>query len=260
MKQQFLIGFIAIAAIFSACSEKNESALPAKLEIRLTDDPLDVDAVYIDIQEIKVNLTADPDKGWQTIPDIQQGVYNLLDLVNDKDTLLARAEIPSGKLHQLRLVLGPQNSIVINGQQFPLETPSAQQSGLKLNIQQEVSGGVLYTILLDFDAARSIVSTGNGKYLLKPVIRTALQAAGGSVSGNIQPPGVLTAVYALQGNDTIATTFTNAAGNYLIKGVAPGAYDLHFLPADPAYVPDSRNGIIVTTGKVTVVDTLFLHP
>lgn len=50
-----------------------------------------------------------------------------------------------------------------------LETPSAQQSALKLNIHQPIQEGMLYKLLLDFDVAKSIHKTGNGRCVLKPL-------------------------------------------------------------------------------------------
>ena len=43
-----------------------------------------------------------------------------------------------------------------------LTTPSAQHSGLKLNVHAELTEGITYKILLDFDAVRSVVKTGSG--------------------------------------------------------------------------------------------------
>jgi len=262
MKQ--IHGFLVVAFSFlvvlaSSCSNKNSSVnQKAHIEVRLTDDPLNVDAVYIDVQDVQINVTGDGDEGWQSLTGVNKGVYNLLDLVNDKDTLLADAEIPSGKLHQLRLVLGSNNSIVVDGINVPLETPSAEQSGLKLNIQQNVQAGILYTILLDFDAGKSIVHTGSDKYILKPVIRTILQAVGGSITGNVQPDSVKTIIYAIQGSDTAASTFTDANGGYLIKALTAGSYDLHFWPMDTTFLPAVRTGVSVSDGNLTVVDTVHL--
>src|SRR4030095_7725332 len=172
MKKYFSL--VILAAFFSfliiSCSDKSDTpGGNAKLEVRLTDDPAAYDEVNIDIVGIEDNVTGDSANGWQTLAGVNTGVYNLLDLVNDKDTLLANADIPSGRLHQIRLKLGSDNSIVLNGVTYPLEAPSSQQSGLKLNVQQDVTAGVLYTLLLDFEAARSIVVTGNNKFILKPV-------------------------------------------------------------------------------------------
>jgi hypothetical protein len=239
-----------------SCSDK-DSAEKAKLEVRLTDDPAAYDAVYIDIKDVQINVTNEDDKNWQSLAGVKKGVYNLLDLVNDKDTLLCNADIPTGRLHQIRLILGTNNSIVSNGTTYQLETPSAMQSGLKLNVQHDVTGGILYTMLLDFDVARSIVTSGSGKYILKPVIRTVLNAVGGSIKGAVTPSTVTTAVYAINGTDTM-TTFTDATGGYLIKGVPAATYKVQYWPKDLTYKSQEKTGIVVTTGNVTVVDTVRL--
>jgi hypothetical protein len=178
--------------------------------------------------------------------------------VNDKDTLLASAEIPTGKIHQLRLLLGTGNSVEVDGQSYALQTPSAQQSGLKLNIQQEVKEGILYKILLDFDAGKSVIKTGNGKYLLKPVIRTMLESTGGTITGVVTPTSFQTAVLRVQGADTLSTTYTGSTGNYTFKGVAAGSYDLHFIPGDTSFKKATRSGVLVTNESVTKVDTVKL--
>jgi hypothetical protein len=259
MKSNFhlsLLVFLLSTLTLVSCSEKDSNE-KARLEVRMTDDPAAFDAVYIDLKDVQINVTDDADKGWQSLPGVHAGIYNLLDLVNDKDTLLVNADIPTGRLHQIRLVLGSNNSILANGITIPLETPSSMQSGLKLNVQQDVNGGILYKMVLDFDAARSIVSSGNGKFILKPVIRTVLNAVGGSIKGAVTPKTVLTAVYAINGVDTM-TTFTDLNGAYLIKGVPAATYTMQYFPKDSTYKSQIKTGIAVTTGNVTVVDTVRL--
>lgn len=266
MKKLFVYAFLLLSTfsiVLIACqkgysgAEKNK----ARLQVFLTDAPGDYEAVYIDVKDVMINVTGDSSNGWQSLSGVSAGVYDLIKLTNDNDTLLADAEIPSGKLHQIRLVLGTENYVKIEGtaQLIKLETPSAQQSGLKLNVQHDVENGLLYTILLDFDVAKSIHKTGNGKYMLKPVIRTVLQAAGGSIKGVVMPNSFQTAIYAVQGPDTIASTFTGTNGGYLIKGLAAGSYDLHFSPSDITYMDSVRNNISVLNSKVTIVDTTVLH-
>jgi hypothetical protein len=259
MKSNFrssLFVFLLFTLGLISCSDKDSNE-KARLEVRMTDDPAAYNAVFIDLKDVQINVTDDADKGWQSLPGVHAGIYNLLDLVNDKDTLLVKADIPSGKLHQIRLVLGTNNSIVAKGITIPLETPSAQQSGLKLNVQQNVTGGILYTMLLDFDAGKSVVQTGSSKFILKPVIRTVLNAVGGSIKGAVTPSTVVTAVYAINGTDTM-TTFTDLTGGYLIKGVPAASYTMKYWPTDTAYKSQTKTGIIVTTGNVTVVDTVRL--
>ena len=252
--------FISIISIGIVACQKNTSKSAARLQVYLTDSPGDYQAVYIDVKDIVINVTGDTVNGWQSLVGVHAGTYDLLKLVNDDDTLLADAEIPSGRIHQMRLILGTENYVKVNGQLIKLETPSAQQSGLKLNIQQDVVDGVLYKMTLDFDAGKSIVKTGNsGKYILKPVIRTMFTAIGGSIKGVVMPNTFQSSVYAVQGPDTIASTYTGSNGGYLIKGLAAGTYSVHYHPGDNTYMDSVRNGISVSTGHTTLIDTTVLH-
>jgi hypothetical protein len=59
-----------------------------------------------------------------------------------------------------------------------LTTPSADQSGLKLNTDMDVTGSQTADFVIDFDACKSIVSAGgSGKYLLKPVLTVSRRSS-----------------------------------------------------------------------------------
>jgi hypothetical protein len=246
-------------AIYSCSKDHSASASADKsrLQVFLTDDPGNYDEVVIDVQDIMINYSSDSTNGWESLPNVNKGSYDILKLVNDKDTLLGDAELNPGKIEQIRLILGPNNYVTVDGEKIPLTTPSAQQSGLKLNVNQDVNAGITYKLLLDFDASRSIVKTGSGKYILKPVIRTSLDAIGGSIKGYVLPDSVNTAVYAIQGADTITGTYTSNGG-YMVKGLNAGSYTLAFAPADSSYKSQNVTGVNVTTNSVTTVDTVRL--
>jgi hypothetical protein len=238
-------------ALLSSCSEEDGNR--ARLEIRLTDAPGDYQEVNIDIQGVQVHSeNTDNGSGWKSL-DISPGVYNLLELTNGLDTLLGAVELPAGRISQVRLILGDDNTLKINGERKFLTTPSAQQSGLKLNVQQNLVEGIAYTLLLDFDAARSIVRAGaSGKYLLKPVIRAVTEATSGAVAGTLSEPLAKPAVYAIIANDTLGTTFANDEGKFLIKGLQPGTYTISFSPAT-GYTINDINGVVITLGKLTTL-------
>ena len=112
---------------------------------------------------------------------------------------------------------------------------------------------------LDFDVARSIVEAGNsGKYILKPVIRTVLTAVGGNIKGFVLPDTVQTAVLAISGTDTVASTYTSA-GSYSIRGIDAGTYSLHYIPVDTLFKKFVKDGVTVALGQVTTVDTVRLQ-
>jgi len=248
--------------LFFSCnkSTSNTHGTTGRLEVRLTDAPVNYDAVYIDIRQVAVNASADSGtgSGWQTIPMLRPGIYNLLDFRNGIDTVLAAADLPAGKISQLRLILGDSNSVVVGGQSYPMKTPSAQQSGLKLNIHATLTGGIVYRLWIDFDAAHSIVTTGNGKYILKPVIRTFSEAIGGSIKGFVLPDAAKPEVLAVQGTDTLMALPDSATGYYFFGGVDAGPWNLLFHAQDSTYA-DTTSAVTVTTGVVTDAGTVTLR-
>ncbi len=259
-----LLAIICSGLLMASCTNDgggaNNADTNARLQVRLTDAPTaHLAEVWVDIQEIRINRG---DSGWQTLSGAHPGLYNLLELTNGQDTLLADASIPAGRLSQIRLLLGTNNYVVTtSGQQIPLETPSAQQSGLKILVNDSLSGGVLYRLVLDFDAARSVVEAGNsGRYILKPVIRVlSFAPSGGNVKGWVQPDSVRTAIYAINGVDTIASTYSDTAqsGAYLFNNIAAGSYTFSYVPEDTIHQTATRS-VAVTLGQTTTVDTVRL--
>ncbi len=256
MKKLIFVSILSIFGLgFIACD--NQSAKTATVEVRLTDAPGDYQEVNIDVQGVQVNTGSD-DSGWKSV-DIQSGVYNILDLTNGLDVLLGKIELPTGKLSQVRLILGTNNSVKIGGQTISLTTPSAQQSGLKLNVNTTLEEGITYKLILDFDAARSIVKAGNsGKYNLKPVIRTIAEATSGAVKGVVTPIESTPAVYAISGTDTLGTAFADqATGKFMIKGLAAGTYKVSFAPKT-GYQPLTKENVSVSVGNVTDLGTVTI--
>lgn len=255
----FLFSLAAGILITVSCNKNSSSGGSSHLEVRLTDDPASYDAVYIDVQKVEVNVSSDTGtaSGWQTVPLLRPGIYNLLDFRNGIDTVLAAADLPAGQISQMRLVLGDNNSVVINGQTFNLKTPSAQQSGLKFNIHAKLTEGIVYRLWIDFDAGRSIVSTGSGAYLLKPVIRTYTEAIGGSIKGYVLPSAAKPEVWAVQGTDSLLALPDSATGYYFLGGVNAGSWNLLFHAQDSTY-SDTTFAVSVSTGVVTNAGTVTL--
>jgi hypothetical protein len=243
--------------IFWSCNKSNSTG-SGHLQVMLTDGPANYDAVFIDVEKVEVNVSSDSgtSSGWQTLNLLRPGVYNLLKFSNGIDTVLAAADLPAGTLSQMRLILGGNNSVVIDGQSYPLKTPSAQQSGLKFNIHSMLTAGIVYRLWIDFDANRSIVSTGSGAYILKPVIRTYSQAIGGSIKGYTLPSAAKPQVSATMGADTLLA-LPDSTGYYFFGGVTAGTWNLLFHAQDSTY-RDTTFAVTVGTGIVTNAGTVTL--
>jgi hypothetical protein len=254
-----LSAFALFAFILSSCSESDEGAKYARLEIRLTDAPGDYEEVNVDIQGLQVHASSGEGEGGWISVDVNKGVYNLLELTGGLDVLLGTAELPPGRISQIRLILGDNNSLKVNGNTVALKTPSAQQTGLKVNVHADLVAGVTYTVLLDFDAARSVVKAGNsGMYLLKPVIRGIVEATAGAISGTLSNPAASPAVYAIIDLDTLGSAFADEAGKFIIKGLDAGTYKLGFDPAE-GFVIEPIEGVVVNIGQVTDVGEVLVE-
>jgi len=254
MNKKLLILF-AIASLLGFLFSCNSDEKNARLQVWLTDAPGDYQQVNVDISGVEVNSgTQDTEKGWVSL-NVNKGVYNLLELSNGLDTLLGDIEIPAGKISQIRLKLGSNNSIKVNDQTFDLDVPSGEQSGLKLQVHQTLSEGITYKILLDFDVARSIVLTGNEAYKLKPVIRTIVEAQNGAIKGVVSPKEATPAVFAISNSDTLATTYSDSTGHFLLRGLPAGNYDVVLVP-NSNYQPVTKSGVTVQVGNVTDLGTI----
>jgi len=152
---------------FNACQKENSSSGSTNLTVRLTDNPFNATEVNIDIREVRVNVG--DSTGWVSL-NTNAAIYNLLGLQNGVDTVLATGVVPTGALIEVRFVLGSDNSIVIDSTEYPLTIPSGSESGLKIKVDRQLNASI-DSLLIDFDAALSIIKTGNDKYILKPVLK-----------------------------------------------------------------------------------------
>jgi len=167
MKMKMLYAFLLSASttLFFACSK---DASQSHLNVHLTDAPGEWDEVNIDLKEVDVKLSKDTSK-WLTLETVQ-GVYNLLGLQNGIDSIVAQGSFPSNSIvKEIRLIVGSNNSITVNGQTFPLTIPSGAETGLKIKVDKHLASS-LEDLTIDFDAALSIAQEADG-YKLRPVIR-----------------------------------------------------------------------------------------
>jgi len=226
-----LLKILLAVALFStvvACQD-DEATKQMDVKFLLTDAPTsqNFQEVNIEVKEVYYSVSGE---NWVQLP-ITQTVYNLLDLTNGLDTLLANIRLDAGtRINQMRLVLGTNNTIKLaDGTIKTLETPSAATSGLKVNIHQSISTESGYAVMIDFDADRSIVEKGNGDYSLKPVIRAYIVQNTSYIDGYIIPPFVQMNVFVVSGLDTVSTVSDVTLNNYFkLHGLNSGTYSLQF--------------------------------
>ena len=260
-----LLGF-TILTLVQSCSNSNDST--SRVQLKMVDAPGDYQQVNVEITDIQYNLT-DGEDGWKSFT--PAGGYpinvDLTQLVAGNDLLLADEIVPSGMMKQIRLVLGDNNTLKIEGNDNPihLDTPSALQSGLKLNLNTTLEGGFTYSFILDWVVSESIVEAGStGMYNLKPVIKVNAEVTSGSVKGMVVDENqtamdnVTLTLFDSEGTK-VTDTMTDTQGNFMFQGITEGTYTIK-ISGVTGYDDYSSDTIEVTVGTVSDAGTLQLTP
>lgn len=133
MKIKNIFFTMACAGILYSCHNDESAKGTARFELRLTDAPAAYASVVVALDGIYVRVNGQ--KNEIELDELVDHRIDLLELTNGADTLLAGQDMPVGRIAQIRLVLDSDNYVVVAGVKHTLETPSAMQSGLKLNVQ-----------------------------------------------------------------------------------------------------------------------------
>jgi hypothetical protein len=261
MKKSLFVLSLAVLLAWHGCTSSNstdpQSNPTGIMQVLMTDDPAAYDQVNIVVDSVRVHVNnADTTSGWYTLNNSSTS-YNLLNLVNGVNAMIGNAKLPAGHYTQLRLYIGSGSNVVVNGQTKSLNVPSGSQSGLKLNVDATIHSDVVYVLLLDFDAGRSIVVSGppaNPAYSLKPVIRVVTTATTGTLAGTVTPAASQPSLWAYGATDTLSTG-VDPAGVYKFIGVLPGTYSLFAMPKDPSTYRDTTiTNINVNAGGTTTLN------
>jgi hypothetical protein len=245
--------------LFAGCSDNNSPA-GGTLRVNLVDAPGDFEAVNIVVESVAVHAAgADSSAGWREVMSTP-GTYDLMQLRNGVSALLVDRQLPPGDYTQMRLVLGDGCNVVVDGVTHPLTVPSGMQSGLKLNHPFTIGDDGIYDVTLDFDAARSIHRTGNGRYMLRPVIHAMAALVSGSLRGVVLPVAARATVTAASAVDTLTAQADTLTGAYLIPCLREGTYNLTFAATAGAFRDTTVAGVPVVRLQAAVVDTMVLAP
>lgn len=179
-----LIPTIAVIVTVVACGGDSPTS-PSEagtLRVMLTDSPFtDAKAVLVTFSEVTAHKSTDEE--FTKIP-FAGGTSRTCDLkkLQSAQDVLGTGPLSPGQYTQIRLLVtsatiyfdnaagGEACSPTLNapgGRSATVDIPSGE---VKLNRQFAVPEGGATTMLLDFDGDRSIRETGNGRYMMSPVI------------------------------------------------------------------------------------------
>jgi hypothetical protein len=265
MRKQLWIGVLTLSmatGVLSGCSDQTSSPRFGTMNVRMTDAPGDYEHVNLVVTQVSARMEgvdsteADTTGGWVVLNNTA-ATYDLVTLQNGIFTTIGTGLVPAGRYTQLRLKIGTGSTVVVDGVSHPLVVPSGAQSGLKLVGAFDVPASGVVDVALDFDAQRSIVLTGAGTYLLKPVIRVLPTTASGAITGTIAPAGTPATIYALQASDTLGSARAADDGRFTLAVLASGLYAVGIRP-DSAYRDTTLTNVSVSAGSTTDLGTVQL--
>jgi len=251
----------------SGDSDSTAGAGSGTLRVSLTDAPAcGYDAVFVTVAGVRVHQSAtaaDGQAGWSEIAMDPPRRIDLLSLSNGVLHELGQMALPAGNYQQVRLVLADNGAVPLanavapnGGMQRPLDTPSGQQSGIKLQANVDVPAGQTVDLVLDFDACRSVVPRGgSGRYNLKPVIAVVPMISVGAISGYAAAAAPAPAdgvkVSAQVGGAVVKETVVASGAQFRLAPIAAGTYDVVFTAT--GRVTRVVTGVPVSTAATTVM-------
>lgn len=254
-----LLSFFIAVIFIASCSESTSSEIvQGQIKITMVDAPAGFDQVNISVARVEVHITgADSSSGWVVINEIES-TYDLLTLSNGATAVLGNSSLDAGHYTQIRLIIGDGSNVVVDGVGYPLEIPGGDQTGIKLNQEFEIQGGLEFELILDFDTENSILLTGSGQYIMNPVIRVVPAEISGTISGKINPVNADASVSALSGTETISTTADTTTGLFKLMALIQGTYDVKVSSGNAAYNDTTISNVIVFAKQNTDLGTLNL--
>ena len=255
----------ALAMSITACKKEdiqpkpNGTMSPSEnntFKVRMTDAPGDYASLDVEILKVEAYLQ---DSGWITLNNDAQ-VVSVLDLTNGAETTIAyEGSASAGIYTQLRLTFGNQTNLMLFGSNgsglLQANLNWASSSQVVIEIDEEVSSTSQADVLLDFQVAESIFEQSQ-QYIIDPVI-TEIEDESTGLQGEVQ--GAANAMIVLTDGQNEFSTFIDAQGNFLLRGVTEGTYDMIVSEMDGGdNVQDQieLSGILITQGEISQTGTI----
>ncbi len=290
MKTRNILSFAAMLAfvfaiVATSCNRSSSAVQPAgqqSLALYLTDGPGLFDSVLIDIQSIKVfvdtstNTRVHDSCDWnrrgadEHIKDtsfiwvdlgVKAGIYDLLQLRNGVDSLIAASTFPKGAIRMIKITIGTNNTLVKNSVHYPITIPAGAPNYVLITTRGDEYDEFLpgrSRLWLDFDVARSIVQTRNGSFYLRPVFHFFTIKATASIVGQITPQRDAQAVLTIYNSTDTAYALPSPNGNFAVRGLKDGTYSV-FVNSTRPYLDTTINNVIVAAPKQTSLGVITLH-
>ena len=285
-----LLLIVLALTIFQSCEKpskfKTQSQVDdaRKVSVFLTDGPMDLKNVFIDVQKVEIKIdndssssdsdddNDDDDKDdddhlkdrdehgeWKTLV-FEPKVIDVLKLQNGVEMLLGSIEVLRD-VEKVRVTLGNNNKVVDEKDStHSLILSNATNNLLYIKIGDDDCDKNDDTkteeIRVDFDLSKSIQFL-NGKYYLKPKLHSFSNSGYGEIEGKVLPEGIKAKVTISNGQGEPSVGFPDKKGRFRVRGLKAGTYSVLFEAA--GRTSKTINGVEVRKGKDVELKTVTLN-
>jgi hypothetical protein len=271
-----------VAMFFLAACKKDESPSPTSnnnpggepeansFNVKMTDAPGDFEALDVTIVGVEAYMNG---KGWVSLDNSAKAI-NVLSLTNGTEASIAsNSNAEAGLYTKLKVKFDADaklklnanalidfNGTILSDNKVQLAWMNSSANEVEIEINEEVSASSGAEVLLDFDVAAS-VKEGADKYILDPTIRVIKDTETG-IKGEVK--GTANAAVTLTDGNNTYSTFIDAQGKFMLRGVESGMYDLIIDAAtDPQekVIPQEKkiNGVLIAEGEVKQMGQITLE-
>lgn len=276
----------ALTVVFLSCQKDNSglggTTAKQNVQIYLNDDPIpNLYKVLVDIRYVEVKVDTgtshhdddfydddhdgdndhhDHDRfgQWDTLS-ITPRVYDLLQLKNGVDSLLASNLVSNGKITKIRITLGTNNEVWTDStHSFPLPLCDGRQYiyvRVRSNTIETLSSGQI-RIRVDFDVAKSVQFV-NGAYCFGPRLQCYNDNTTGRIEGVVKPRDAHALIKVFNSTDT-AFAIPEKEGEFKIRGLKPATYSVLYKAVSP-FKDTTITDVQVVAGRTTALHPVTLH-
>ncbi len=158
-----IVVMVAIAVVGAAFALQGSQGT---VSIYVKDQPVEWSHVNITFSEVQIHPASvtNNSSGWVTL-NIVNGTIDLVRLTN-ASSILASANVATGKYTQIRIVVTSATGVMTNGTMVTFNVPSGE---LKTTHPFNVTSGQTSKLTLEFSLQHSIIQNPNG-WTFKPVL------------------------------------------------------------------------------------------
>ena len=245
--------------------EEEERVEWGTIEVRVTDAP-----PKYTVTQIIVEISEDEEEGGVQVHRADGeggGVWETIDILEDQnpfvlypdllglEQVLAVGDVDAGKYTQIRMTVEMVEVTYSEDGDGEAKTVEATiPSGeLKFVRPFDVVAGGTTTLIIDFDADKSVVFAGADKVIFKPVVKLSIEHEEllGTIAGKVTDSSTSLAIEGATVTDGTRSAITGVNGDYTIADVPEATYTV---TASAAGYDDDSQSVTVIAGETSTAD------